>query len=311
MAKKVAILMGGRSLERDVSLKSGRRVCEALEAKGYDFVTLDVDEMMVDNLIEAAPDVAYIALHGKYGEDGTVQGLLELLGIPYTGPGVYANIVSFDKVLAKEIFCRHDIPTPRWLTLSAASFKEMGAAGALDKAIELLGLPLVVKPAGQGSALGIKIAHNREDLPKALIGALSYDDKVLLEQFIHGTELTVSILGNDPPVALPIVEIVTKKEFFDFESMYRMGATDYFVPARLESEISESVREAALHAHQALGCRDVSRVDIIVSGGCPYVLELNTSPGMTETSLLPMAASAHGIAFEDLVEQLVSMALNR
>ena len=311
MGKKVAVLMGGRSLEREVSLKSGHRVCEALAAKGYEHFTLDVDERMVDNLTASDPDVAYIALHGKYGEDGTVQGLLELLGIPYTGPGVYANIVSFDKVLAKEIFARHSIPTPRWLTLSAASFKEMGAAGALNKAIDLLGLPMVVKPAGQGSALGIKIAHKPEDLPKALIGALSYDDKVLLEQYIDGTELTVSILGNDPPTPLPIIEIVTQKEFFDFESMYRMGATDYFVPARLTDDEAEEVKEVSLNVHKSLGCRDVSRIDLIMSEGKPYILELNTSPGMTETSLLPMAADADGIAFDDLVDQLVRMALER
>ncbi len=311
MGKKVAVLMGGRSLEREVSLKSGHRVCEALAAKGYERISLDIDERMVDNLIAADPDVAYIALHGKYGEDGTVQGLLELLGIPYTGPGVYANIVSFDKVLAKEIFARHSIPTPRWLTLSSASFKEMGAAGALNKAIDLLGLPMVVKPAGQGSALGIKIVHKAEDLPKALIGALSYDDKVLLEEYVDGTELTVSILGNDPPTPLPIIEIVTQKEFFDFESMYRMGATDYFVPARLTDDEAEEVREVSLKVHNSLGCRDVSRIDFIMAEGKPHVLELNTSPGMTETSLLPMAAAADGIAFEDLVDQLVRMALAR
>ncbi len=312
MAKKVAVLMGGRSLERDVSLKSGQRVREALEARGYEHMTLDVDEQMVDNLLDSAPDVVYIALHGKYGEDGTIQGLLELLGIPYTGPGVYANIVSFDKVLAKEILARHDIPTAPWLTLSAASFKEMGASSALSKAVDLLGLPLVVKPAGQGSALGIKIVHKEEDLPKALIGALSYDDKVVLEKFLDGTELTVSILGNDPEVALPIVEIVTENEFFDFDSMYRMGATEYFVPARLDEATTERVKDISLAVHRALGCRDVSRVDLIMTpDDAIHILELNTSPGMTETSLLPMAAAAAELDFNDLVDQLVKMALAR
>ena len=311
MGTKIAVLMGGRSLEREVSLKSGHRVCEALEAKGFDYVSFDVDEQLVENLIAAKPDVVYIALHGKYGEDGTIQGLLELLGLPYTGPGVYANIVSFDKVLAKEIFVREGITTPRWLTMSAESFKEMGAAGALDKATEFLGMPIVVKPAGQGSALGIKIAHKPQDLPKALIGALSYDSKVVLEEYIAGTELAISILGHDPPQALPIVEIVTKKEFFDFESRYRMGATEYFVPARLSQSMSEKLKNISIKAHEALGCRDVSRVDLILAGEIPYVLELNTSPGMTETSLLPMAAAEAEIDFNDLVDQLVRMALSR
>ncbi len=311
MGTKVAVLMGGRSLEREVSLKSGHRVCEALEAKGFDYISFDVDEQLVDNLIAAKPDVVYIALHGKYGEDGTIQGLLELLGLPYTGPGVYANIVSFDKVLAKEIFVREGIKTPRWLTMSAESFKEMGAAGALDKATEFLGMPIVVKPAGQGSALGIKIAHKPQDLPKALIGALSYDSKVVLEEYIDGTELAISIFGNNPPKALPIVEIVTKKEFFDFESRYRMGATEYFVPARLSESMSEKLKKISIKTHEALGCRDVSRVDLILANDIPYVLELNTSPGMTETSLLPMAAAEAEIDFNDLVEQLVQIALSR
>ena len=311
MSTKIAVLMGGRSLEREVSLKSGLRVCEALEAKGYDYVSFDVDENLVDNLVDVKPDVVYIALHGKYGEDGTVQGLLELLGLPYTGPGVYANIVSFDKVLAKEIMHRTGITTPRWLTMSAESFKEMGAASALDKAIEFLGLPIIVKPAGQGSALGIKIVHKAQDLPKALIGALSYDSKVVLEEYISGTEVAISILGNNPPEALPIVEIVTTKEFFDFEAMYRMGATEYFVPARLDKKMTDKLMKTSIDVHNALGCRDVSRVDLILDGKTPYVLELNTSPGMTETSLLPMAASAAKLDFEDLVDRLIQMACER
>lgn len=304
--------MGGRSLERDVSLKSGQRVAEALESKGYDVTKLDVDEALVDNLKRRRPDLAYIALHGKYGEDGTVQELLEILKIPYTGPGVYASAVGFDKSLSKEIFKRNDIPTPDFVTLSAASFREMGAAEALDEVVERLGLPIVVKPAGQGSALGIKIGHAAEELPGALIGALSYDDKVVLERYIRGIEVAVSILGHDEPQPLPVVEIVPHKEFFDFESMYAMGKTEYFVPARLSGELTQRVQEVAVKVHRVLACKDVSRVDIIVGEDeVPYVLELNTSPGMTETSLLPMAAEAHGIKFPDLVETLVNFALGR
>jgi D-alanine-D-alanine ligase len=310
--KKIAVLMGGRSLERDVSLKSGQRVYEALLAKGFDVVKLDVDENLVINIRQNPVDLVYIALHGKYGEDGTVQELLEILGIPYTGPGVYSSMVGFDKVLAKEIFNRKDIPTPPYFTLSAGCFREMGAAGALDRIVDELGLPIVVKPAGQGSALGIKIAHTAEELPGALIGALSYDDKVILEKFIRGTEVSVSVIGDEQPRALPVVEIRTKNEFFDFDSMYSMGKADYFIPARLSKELTNKVQEIAVKAHRVLDCRDVTRIDIMVDEkGDPYVLELNTSPGMTETSLLPMSAAADGIDFPDLVEMLVGFALKR
>jgi len=310
--ERVAVLMGGRSLERDVSLKSGHRVYEALREKGFEVIKLDVDENLVMNLRQNPIDLVYIALHGKYGEDGTVQELLEIMEIPYTGPGVYASTVSFDKALSKEIFQRKGIPTPDYFTLTAGSFREMGAAGVLDKVIERLGLPVVVKPAGQGSALGIKIAHSKEELPSALIGALSYDDKVIIEKYIKGTEVSVSVLGDDKPEALPVVEVSTKNEFFDFESMYSMGQTEYFVPARLSEELTQLVQEIAVKVHTVLDCRDVSRIDFrIDEDGNPYVLELNSSPGMTETSLLPMAAAANGIEFSDLVEMLVGFVLKR
>ena len=303
--------MGGRSLEREVSLKSGKRVLDALNHKGYKATSLDVDENLVEKLLEIKPNLVYIALHGKYGEDGTVQSLLDVLEIPYTGPGFYANIVSFNKILAKEIFTRHQIPTPEYVALSSESFKEMGASRCLSKIWKRLGTPIIVKPARQGSALGIKLANSTEELPQALIGALSYDHKVLLEKFIKGREITVSILGNDPPQALPIVEIVTEKSFFDFEAMYTMGSTKYFVPARLDKKLTKKCQEIAIKTHEVLGGRDVSRVDMIISDSTPYVLELNTSPGMTETSLLPMAASEAGIEFEELVDQLIQMALKR
>jgi D-alanine-D-alanine ligase len=312
MGKKIAVLMGGRSLERDVSLKSGQRVYEALRAKGFDVIKLDVDQNLVINLRQNPVDLVYIALHGKYGEDGTVQEVLEILGIPYTGPGVYSSMVGFDKVLAKEIFVRKGIPTPPYYALSSGCFREMGAAGALDRVVDDLGLPIVVKPAGQGSALGIKIAHTAEELPGALIGALSYDEKVILEKFIKGTEVSVSVIGDEEPKALPVVEIKAKNEFFDFDSMYSMGKADYFIPARLGEELTKQVQEIAVKAHKVLDCRDVTRIDIMVSEeGEPYVLELNTSPGMTETSLLPMSAAAGGIEFADLVEMLVGFAFKR
>lgn len=312
MRERIAVLMGGRSLERDVSLKSGHRVYEALRDKGFSVMKLDMDENLVVNLRQNPVDLVYIALHGKYGEDGTVQELLEIMGIPYTGPGVYASMVGFDKALSKEIFNRKNIPTPDYFTLSAGSFREMGAAGVLDKVVEALGLPIVVKPACQGSALGIKIAHSQEELPGALIGALSYDDKVILEKYIKGKEVSVSVLGDENPEALPVIEVSTDREFFDFDTMYSMGKAEYFIPARLPDELIKKVQDVAIKVHTVLDCRDVSRIDIMVNEeGEPYVLELNTSPGMTETSLLPMAANARGIEFSDLVETLVGFALKR
>ncbi|MDO8886856.1 D-alanine--D-alanine ligase [Candidatus Oleimmundimicrobium sp.] len=314
MKEKIAILMGGRSLEREVSLKSGHRVSKALREKGYPIVQLDINENLVNNLKEEKPDAVYIALHGKYGEDGTVQELLEIMNLPYTGPGVYASSIGFDKALSKEIFQLADIPTAPFFALSSGAFKEMGASGVLGKVIKKLGLPLIVKPAKQGSALGIKYVEKAEDITEALLGALSYDQKVIIEKYIKGTEVAVSILEeNGKPKALPIVEIVPKKEFFDFESMYTMGETDYFVPARLSEEQTKEIQNLALKVHEALRCRDVSRVDMIIDKKTnqPYVLELNTGPGMTETSLLPMAAEAAGIDFANLVEKLVQVALAR
>ncbi|MDI6822324.1 MAG: D-alanine--D-alanine ligase [Actinomycetota bacterium] len=312
MREKIAVLMGGRSLEREVSLKSGRRISDALKEKGYKVIQLDINENLVNNLLREHVELVYIALHGKYGEDGTVQELLEILGVPYTGPGVYSSIVGFDKVLSKEIFQIEGIPTPKFYALSSGSFKEMGASGVLGEVIKKIGLPIVVKPACQGSALGIKFVKTPEELPSALIGALSYDDKVLLEEYIKGKEVAVSIIGNANPKPLPVVEIVPKKEFFDFESMYTMGMTDYFVPARISKELTEKVQNTAVKVHRILRCRDVSRVDMIIGeDDVPYVLELNTSPGMTETSLLPMAAKAAGMEFPDLVDKLVRLALER
>ncbi|RJQ32161.1 MAG: D-alanine--D-alanine ligase [Actinobacteria bacterium] len=309
---KIAVLMGGRSLERDVSLKSGHRVSDALEKKGHKVARLDVDKKLVGRLKKERPDLVYIALHGKFGEDGTVQELLEILGIPYTGPGVYSSILGFDKVLSKETFLAEGIPTADFYVLSTAAIQEMGASDALPGIIKKIGLPVVVKPARQGSALGIKIAHKEAELKKAIIGALNYDHKIIIEKFIKGTEISVSILGNKKLKALPVVEIVPKKEFFDFASMYTMGKTDYYIPARLDAKLTKKVQDIALKVHKILQCRDVSRVDMIVDRKKnPQVLEINTSPGMTETSLLPMAAEAAGMSFEDLVDRIVKLALNR
>jgi D-alanine-D-alanine ligase len=314
MREKIAVLMGGRSLEREVSLRSGERVFEALKGLGYRALALDLTPDLVETLLSEKPDAVYIALHGKFGEDGTVQELLEFLEIPYTGPGVVSSALAWDKALSKSVLREAGIPTPDWVTFTADAFKEMGAATALDLVPPKVGgFPVVVKPAEQGSALGLTKVEDPDALPEALLGALGYGDKAMVEKWVDGCELAVSVLGPaEEPEVLPPVEIVAKSGLFDFAAMYTRGATDYFVPPRLAPEVLAVITELAARTHFVLGCRDVSRVDMVVSeDGTPWVLEVNTSPGMTETSLLPMAAEAVGTDFPALVDRLVRAALDR
>ncbi|MBN2072868.1 MAG: D-alanine--D-alanine ligase [Actinobacteria bacterium] len=311
MKKNIVVLMGGRSLEREISIKSGQRVSSALRKLGYNVIRLDVDETVVDNLVASRADLAYIALHGKDGEDGIIQEILEVLNIPYTGPRVYPNVVSFDKIFSKQVFLNQQISTPPFYFLNASSFRELGASKLLPYIVKKIGLPIVVKPSAQGSALGIKLVEKEENLPDAIISALGYSKKVILEKYIKGVELAVSIIGKDDPEILPIVEISPKNNFFDFESRTRTGDTEYFIPARIPPKVAEKVKATALKVHNILNCSKLSRVDIILEKDTeiPYVLELNTSPGMTDTSLLPMAAREAGISFEELVDRIVRMSL--
>jgi D-alanine-D-alanine ligase len=309
--EKIAVLMGGRSLEREVSLRSGERVFRALQELGYRALALDVTPELVDTLRREKPDAVYIALHGKFGEDGTVQEALEFLGIPYTGPGVVACELSWDKSLSKRLFAEAGIPTPEWVTFTADAFKEMGAATALDLVPDAVGgFPAVVKPTKQGSALGLTRLDDADALPEALLTALSFGDAAIVERWVEGCELAVSVLdGPDGPEVLPPVEMVAKSGLFDFTAMYTRGETEYFCPARLTDDVMAEVVSLAAHCHTILGCRDVSRVDMVVDdAGRPFVLEVNTSPGMTETSLLPMAAEAAGIDFSRLVDRLARSA---
>jgi len=314
MREKIAVLMGGRSLEREVSLASGGRVCEALEALGYYVLALDVTADLVTTLRSERPSAAYIALHGKYGEDGTIQELLEFLGIQYTGPGVVASALTWDKSVAKHLFAENGIDTPPWLTLTADAFKEMGAATAIDLMGEAVGgFPVAVKPSRQGSALGLARCAEQGELAEALLDALGYDTAAIVEHWVAGTELAVSVLGDgDSLEVLPPVEIVPKSGLYDFSARYAEGETDFFVPARVSAEVSSAACELAARVHRVTGCRDVSRVDMVVDAdGRPWVLESNTSPGMTETSLLPMAAEAAGMSFQDVVSKVIRAALAR
>ena len=304
---KVAVLKGGRSLERGVSLRSGARVEDALERLGHEVVPVDAGVDLVKRLSAEGPAVAFVAMHGLGGEDGTVQELLEILGIPFTGPGVAACARCMDKVWAKHDLRAAGVPTPDWFAFNETAFRELGAADALSGLEERLGFPLVVKPSRGGSALGVKFAAGWFEVPEALVSAFSYDNRVLLERFVEGRELAVSVLGGE---ALPIVEAIPGGgDRYDFEARYEIGRTEFVCPAELDEAESAAVTAAALGAYEALGCAGFSRVDLILATDGPQVLEVNAIPGLTDTSLLPQAAEATGMSFEDLVERILELAL--
>lgn len=307
---RIAVLKGGRSLEREVSLRSGANAEAALRRLGHEVLSVDVDQHLVRRLRADRPDAAFIALHGKGGEDGTVQELLEILGIPYTGPGVQACQRTWDKVVAKAYFADAGVDTPPFYAFSQDAFRELGAGEALGDIRERLGLPLVVKPAKQGSALGITVAHEPGEIPGALMSALSYDDRVLMERFVTGRELAVSVLGSDEPWALPVVEAIPRdRDFYDFEARYTPGMTDFVAPAKLSDELSQEAARIAIACYRAVGCRGISRVDMILDRDDHlWVLEVNAIPGMTDTSLLPTAAEAAGLGFDEVVERILAEA---
>ncbi len=304
---KVAVLKGGRSLERGVSLRSGARVEDALGRLGHEVVALDVGGDLVKRLESERPDVAFVAMHGVGGEDGTAQELLEILGIPFTGPGAAACARCMDKSQSKHAIREAGLPTPDWFAFSQTAFRELGAADALGRLEQGLGFPLVVKPSRGGSSLGVKFAASAAEVPQALVSAFSYDDRVLLERFAAGRELAVSVLGEVP---LPVVEAIPREgDSYDFEARYEIGRTRFECPADLADDELTAVVEAALGAFRALGCSGFSRVDLILGADGPQVLEANAIPGLTDTSLLPQAAEAAGMSFEQLVERILDLAL--
>jgi D-alanine-D-alanine ligase len=305
---RVAVLKGGRSLERQVSLRSGARVEDALDRLGHEVVSIDVALDLIRRLRETAPDVAFIAMHGRDGEDGTVQELLEILGIPYTGSGVLACARATDKVLAKHLMLEAGIPTPEFFAFNETAFRELGAAEALPAIEERLDFPIVVKPSSQGSALGIKFARSADDVPAALVAAFSYDSRVLLERYVDGRDLAVSILDDEP---LPVVEAVPRDdEFYDFEARYEIGRTDFVCPAQLADGVTDQAQDLALRTYRLLGCSAFARVDLMLDAADELtVLEANPIPGLTETSLLPQAAEAAGVSFDELVGRILELAL--
>lgn len=303
---RVALLAGGKSNEREISLASGDGAREALQAAGFPVV--DIDPANPDDLkrlIEEHFDVAFLCLHGKYGEDGTVQGLLDIVGIPYTCSGVWSSALAMDKPKAKVFYEKAGVPTPPSVTVRKGEAVDVAAI------IGKLGEHVVVKPGNEGSAIGVFIVEGQDSVEKALHKALEIDDEVLVERYISGTELTVAVLGNEDAVALPIIEIIPKSAFYDFESKYAADGSQHICPARLPEDIARKVQEEAVKAHKALSCSGTSRSDFILEkdGSC-WCLETNTIPGMTATSLLPDAAKAAGMSFPELCKKLIELALD-
>lgn len=307
--KQIAVLMGGSSAERAVSLATGRQILDALDRTKYIAWEIDVDDLPQLAVADPSerPDVVFIALHGPGGEDGTVQGFLELLGIPYTGSGVLASALAMDKVRCKAMLGTENIWTPADMVLTKRD--EPRLRRAATEVPEKMGWPVVVKPSRQGSTYGCSIARDPEQLTDALALAFRYDDTVLIEQRIEGTEITVAVLGNDELTSLPIVEIVAKDGFFDYESKYSESGAEEIVPARIDDAAAAEARDIAVACHRLLGCRGMSRTDMFVTEDGVVTLEVNTIPGMTATSLLPKAAAAAGMEFPQLIDRLITLAL--
>ncbi len=311
---RVAVLQGGRSLERAVSLRSGAQVRDGLGRLGHTAIAIDAGSGLVGELIAAEPDVAFIALHGRHGEDGTIQEVLEALQIPYTGSAPAACLRATDKILAKHLMRAAGIPTPPFFALHDTVVKELGGAGTLASVERRLGFPMVVKPAHGGSALGVKFARQGSELPGAMVGAFSYDVRILLERHIAGRDLAVSVIEGERPEALPVVEAVPREEdFYDYESRYGIGMTTFLCPAELPAETTARAQQLALDVYSLLGCHGFARVDLMLGAdsGELWVLETNVVPGLTETSLLPQAADAAGIGFDELLERILASALKR
>lgn len=291
--KRIGVIYGGRSSERKISLLTGSAILKSLRQMGFNAVGIDADVNIAAKLRSQKIDLAYIALHGRYGEDGTVQGMLEMMDIPYTGCGVASSALAMNKIYSKMVFESAGIPTPKWTAVTSRTRSTVSG----------LRYPVVVKPASQGSAIGVSIVRNAKEMKPALATAFKYDDQVIIEQFVKGTEITVGVLGGK---SLPSVEIVPENEFYDFESKYKPGMSRHIMPPRLPAKVIREAGRLAESTFEAFGCKGVSRIDMIADNkGRLWVLEINTIPGMTETSLLPDEARAAGMDFGGLVLKII------
>jgi D-alanine-D-alanine ligase len=309
----VAVLAGGLSHERDVSLRSGRRLSAALREQGLTVDEWDTDAGLLTRLRQERPHAAVVALHGGEGENGSVQTILEMLKVPYVGTSSQGCRQAWDKPTAKALLEKAGFDTPRWVVLPHSTFRELGAQGVLDAIVDHLGLPLILKPDQGGSALGTQVVRNATELPAAMVGCFAYGDAVLAERFIDGAEVSVAVVERDSgPRALPAVEIVAESGVYDYTARYTAGLTDFFAPARLSEETAKAVGELAVAAHRLMGLRDISRTDAIVAhDGTVQFLEVNSSPGLTETSTVPMAIESSGTNLGTVFSDLVSRAIQR
>ncbi|WP_102345746.1 D-alanine--D-alanine ligase family protein [Bacillus sp. Marseille-P3661] len=303
---KIAVLYGGTSAEREVSLSSGKGIINALKKKGHEVIGIDFNPSRISELLTLDVDIVFIGLHGRFGEDGRIQGLLDMLNIPYVGSGVLGSALAMDKAKSKRIVEKEGIRVARDQTLSKRTFIQ-------EEFTFELTFPVVVKPMREGSTIGLTVAHNREELTKGIEDAFKFDEDILIEEFISGKEVTVAVKGTvGQEKALPVIEIVPKNKYYDYESKYAPGMSDHIIPARVSSEVTEYLQNNAVLAHQSLGCKTYSRTDFIVpyDGSTPVFLEVNTLPGMTPTSLFPDAAREIGLSYEDMIEELINLTIN-
>lgn len=304
---KVAVLYGGVSAEREVSISSGKGIMEALRKRGYDVIGIDFNPENLEEIVKLDVDIAYIGLHGRYGEDGKVQALLDMLNIPYVGSGVAASALAMDKARAKVFFAREGARVAKEIVVYKHRYDEQSFSVDLP-------FPLVVKPNQEGSTIGVTFAENEDELREGIKKAFEHDETVLIEEYIEGTEVTVAVMGKQgEEKALPVVEIVPKNKYYDYESKYSVGGSEHIVPARITEEQTAYVQKYAVLAHQSLGCNIYSRADFIVphDGSDPVILEVNTLPGMTPTSLFPDAAREIGLSYEEMIETLIKLSIEK
>jgi D-alanine-D-alanine ligase len=310
---KIGVLMGGRSPEREISLKTGNNILSGLKNAGFEVVGIDACENVVEDIKREKIDLAFVALHGPLGEDGTIQGLLEFLDVPYTGSGVLASALAMDKIMTKRVIHHMGVPTPAYYVVESHLLDSSVGFEEIEKRRKLAGLeiPVIVKPSIGGSTIGTHIVRHEKDLPAAYKDAAKYCNEVLVERFVPGIEITVGILGDETPFALPVIEIIAEGGFYNYTTKYQPGMSTHIIPARIPEDLYKKSQEYAIEVFRAIGCYGMGRVDFIIENNNLWCLEINTIPGMTETSLLPETAAKHGIDFETLLKNQVEYAFKR